>query len=395
MNRVAALAVLAVLAALTAIASLAPPWACAGLALASLAALRKGRWAFLAFVLVTLAINGLLFGLFLPGDDPLRWGPLAFGPSGAWLGMAGALRLAAILGANLAALSWIPVSVLLDGLRLPARATAFLGAVLLAAHDLGRDAVRLADAQRLDGAWPRGIWRKAKAAARLLPPLAVLALRRARTRADALRLAGHDTGPNFAPLVAVTAMAVAGRLALTVAIPNVSLVYAVVFVAGLAFGARVGALAGLLGMAITNLLLTGFYLVPFANAPAMALVGVMGGLLRAVDFGGRTASDRWAGRFLAAACGIAATALFSVAADLATWAMVPEFRGTPGTLRTLVLAGLAFNVLAASVNAVLFAATVGPVSLAARQAGLFSGDGGHRDADGGGPSGTGSTRSAG
>ena len=391
MKRAGAFAVLAALAALTAVASVAPAWVCALFVVGAFAALRKGRLGFLVFVLVTLAINGLLFALFLPGPDPLRWGPLAFGPSGALLGMTGAIRLAAILGANLAVLSWVPVGVLLDGLRLPARATAFLGAVLLAAHDLGRDAVRLADAQRLDGAWPHGLWRKAKAAGRLLPPLAVLALRRARTRADALRLAGHDTGPSFAPLVAVTAMAVAGRLALTVAIPNVSLTYAVVFVAGLVFGARVGALAGLFGMAITNLLLTGFYLVPFANAPAMALVGVLGGLLRGVDFGGRTVADRWAGRLLAAACGIAATVLFSVAADLATWAVVPEFRGTPGALRTLVLAGLAFNVLAAAVNAVLFAAAVGPVSLAARQAGVLADADPARD----GPGGTGSTRSTG
>jgi hypothetical protein len=208
-------------------------------------------------------------------------------------------------------------------------------------------------------------------AAGLLPPLAVLALRRARTRAEALRLAGQATGPRFAPLVAVTAMAVAARLASTAAVPNVSLVYAVVFVAGLVFGIRVGAAAGLLGMAITNLLLTGLYLVPFANAPAMALVGVLGGSLRRVDFEGRTRADRWAGRLIAASCGIAATALFSVASDVATWAVVPEFRDTPGSLRALVLFGLAFNVLAAAVNAVLFAAAVGPVSAAARHAGVL------------------------
>lgn len=373
MNRTKAAGVLAAMTLLTLVAMLAPPAVAVGLVLAAVLALRNGRAAFLGFVGVSLLLNALLFGLFLPGAAAFPLGPFSFGWTGARLGLLGAIRIAAVLGANLAVLSWVSAGVLLDGLRLPPAATAFLGAVLLAAHDLGRDAVRLVDALRLDGRWPHGLWRKARAAATLLPPLAVLALRRARTRTEALRLAGHDTGPRFAPLVAVTAMAVAGRLALTVAVPNVSLTYAIVFVAGLVFGARVGAAAGFLAMAITNVMLTGFYLVPFANAPAMALVGVLGGALGRVDFTGRTPADRWAGRLLAASCGILSTALFSVTADLATWAMVPEYRAADGSLRLLVLAGLGFNVLAAAVNAVLFAAAVAPVSAAARQAGVLPG----------------------
>jgi hypothetical protein len=371
MNRPGAVALVSAMAIGTAGVLLAPPWAGALVAAGSLAALRKGRAAFLGFTLVTLALNALLFAVLRPGPAGLAlFGGLSVGAEGALVGLAGALRLSAVLGLNLAVLSWVPPSRLLDALRLPAPPTAFLGAVLLAAHDLGRDAGRLLDAARLDGRWPHGLWRKARAAAALLPPLLVLALRRAATRAEALRLAGHDTGPRFAPLVAVTALAVAGRLAL-VAVPNVSLTYVVVFVAGLAFGARVGALAGLLGMAITNLLLTGLYLVPFANAPAMALVGVLGGALRHVRFdedgGGRAGA--WAGRLLAASCGIGATLLFSATADLATWAMVAEYRETPGALRGLLLLGVAFNVVPAAVNAVLFAAAVGPVTSALRQAG--------------------------
>lgn len=363
MNRAGALLLVSGLALATAAVAVGlPVWACVAVAAGALVVLRKGRVAFLSFALVSVALNAALFALLLPGP----WS------AGALVGGAGAVRLAAVLGLNLAVLSWFPASRLLDALRPPPATTAFLGAVLLAAHDLGRDAVRLVDALRLDGRWPRSLWRKAAAAAGLMPALAVLALRRAQTRAEALRLAGHATGPRFAPLVAVTAMAVAARLALTVALPNVSLAYVVVFVAGLVFGARVGALAGLLGMAITNLLLTGLYLVPFANAPAMALVGALGGLLRRVEFSGRTPADEWAGRLLAASCGIVATALFSVAADVATWAMVPEYRGTPGALRTLVLGGLAFNTVAAAVNAVLFSFAVGPVSAAARQAGVLA-----------------------
>jgi energy-coupling factor transport system permease protein len=372
MRRAAAVGLVLLLLAGTAALVLAPVWACALVVALSALALRTGRRAYLAFVALTLPLHAALFALTIPGGDPVHLGPIAFGLDGARAGLAGAIRLASILGLNLAAVSWVPVAVLLDGLRLPARATAFLGAVLIAANDLGRDAVRLVDAQRLDGRWPHGWRRKAKAAAGLLAPLAVLALRRAQTRAEALRLAGHDMGPRFAPLVAVTAMAVAARLALTVALPNISLTYAVVFVAGLVFGARVGALAGLLGMAFTDLLLTGLHLVSFANAPAMALVGVMGGLLRGVDFtGAGGAADRWAGRLLAASCGLAATVLFSVAADVATWALVPDFRGTPGALRALVLAGLAFNAIPAVVNAVVFAAAVGPVAAAARAAGVL------------------------
>ncbi|HUR25141.1 MAG TPA: ECF transporter S component [Candidatus Thermoplasmatota archaeon] len=371
MNRPAGWALVVAMAAATAGTLLAPPWVCALTAVGAFAALRTGRKAFVAFTVVTVAVNALLFALLLPGPDAAPFfGPISVDASGALVGITGALRLAAVLGVNLAVLSWVPAAVLLDGLRLPVGLMAFLGAVLIAAHDLGRDAARLMDAARLDGRWPRGLLAKVRAAASLLPPLAVLALRRSRTRAEALRLAGHDTGPRFAPLVAVTAMAVAGRLAF-VAVPNVSLAYAVVFVAGLVFGSRVGALAGLLGMAITNVLLTGLYLVPFANAPAMALVGALGGLLRRVDFTGRSPAERWAGRLLAASCGLAATVLFSVAADLATWAVVTEYRDTPGSLRALVLAGLAFNVLAAAVNAVLFAAAVGPVSVAARSAGVL------------------------
>lgn len=371
MNRAAAWGLLLLLALLSAAALLLPAWAAALLLLASFAALRKGRWALLGFTLATLAINSLLFGLLIASGPAVRLGPLPFHAASALRGAVGALRLAAILGANLAVLSWTSIGRLLDGLGLPARATAFLGAVLLTAEGLGRDFVRLVDAQRLAGEWPHRLLAKASAAARLLPPLAVLAVRRARVRADALRLAGHDMGPRFAPLVAVTALAVAGRLALTAVLPNLSLAYVVVFVAGLLFGVRVGAWAGFLGMAISNLLITGLYLVPFANAPAMALVGAMGGLLRRVDFAGTGAAERWAGRLLAASCGIVATALFSVAADVATWLAVPEYRSTEGSLRLLVFQGLFFNLLPAVANAALFAAVVGPVSAAVRGSGAF------------------------
>lgn len=370
MRRIAAWPALAAMVGATVVAFLAPLPLAFALAVASVLGMRSRRLGFLAFAAVTVAINALLFAVLVPGDGPLQWGPLAFGREGAMRGLAGGLRVSAVLGANLAILSWMPAGRMLDGLGLPKRASAILGAVVLSAHDLGRDAGRLVDAFRLDGAWPRRRLARAAASARLLPALTVLALRRARIRAEALRLAGHDTGRSFAPLVAMTALAVAGRLAL-VAVPNVSLTYAVVFAAGLLFGARVGVASALLSMALTDLMLSGAYLVAFANAPAMALLGLLGASLRNVDFTGTGRADRWAGRLLAATCGVLAVLLFSLAVDTLTWLVVPEYRSEPGALRALVVAGLAFNAIPAAVNAVLFAAAVGPVTLAARQAGLL------------------------
>jgi uncharacterized membrane protein len=192
----------------------------------------------------------------------------------------------------------------------------------------------------------------------------VLALKRALVRRDALRLAGQRTPPHFAPLVAITALAVASRMAF-LALPNLKPTFAIVFLGGVLFGPGLGALAGLLAMALTDLLLTGLSVAPFANAPAMALVGLLGGLLR-----GWSKGDAWGVRVAAAVCGILGTVAFSVAADVLTWLVVAELRDTPGALQGLVVQGLAFNVVPAIANALLFAAAVGPVARAVRAAGL-------------------------
>jgi hypothetical protein len=361
----------ATMAAASALAFVLPLSAVAALAAGAVAAMRRGRRAFLAYSVATVAIYSALFGLVLQAPPLVDLGPLSWGAGGALRGLAGGLRLVAVLAANLAVLSRLPIERLLDGLGLPRRALAFLGAVLLSAHDLGRDSARLVAARRLEGRWPTSRLRKAAAAAGIVAPLAVLALRRARVRAEALRLAGHATGRSFAPLVAVTSLAVAGRLAL-LAVPNVSLVYVVVFCGGLLFGARVGVLAGLLSMALTDLAISGLAPQAFANAPAMALLGLLGGALRGVDFAGSRAADRWAGRMLAATAGLLATFLFSISADALTWLLVPDFRHDVGALRVLVASGLVFNVVPAVANAVLFAAAVGPVSTAAHQAGALA-----------------------
>lgn len=337
MRRSTAILALAAMALGTALALVAPwPWL-APLAAVGVLAMR-GRRAFLLFVAVALPLNVLILGV-------------AVRPGGWLLGLVGGLRLAAALATNLAILSRVGAPQLVEGLRLPPRATALLAAIVLAAHDVGRDLARLRDARRLEGAWPESRLARAREAAKLVPPLMVAAHARARTRREALQVAGHRFAEWFVPFVAVAALCAAGRMAF-LALPNVALTYVVAFLGGLLFGPWVAAAAAFTGMALTDFLLTGLYLGGFVNAPAMALLALVGGALRRVRLDAA----------LAAAIGIASTFLFSVAADTFTWLVL--LRAAEGAWLALVLAGLVFNVLPALVNGALFAATVGPTQRA-------------------------------
>lgn len=351
---------LAGMVAATALAFVAPPWVLAALALASLLLLRKGRGAFLLFGLVALAVNAAILGWLAPS---LSEGAFLLSAEGARLGLEGGLRLVAAMGANLAILSWVPPALVLEELRLPDRANALLAAVLIAARDVGRDFERLRRARELRGDWPRGRLRRAREAARLLPALMVAGERRARVRRDALRSGGHDVGAWFVRVVAVAALAAAGRLAF-LALPNVALTYVVVFLGGLLYGAWAGMAGGALGMLVTDLLLTGVYPLGLVNAPAMALLALLGAAMRGVDFLGGSRAERATGLVLAACAGIVCTLVFSVAADSLTWLLV--YSGEPAAWAPLVLAGLAFNLLPALANAVLFSASVAPVLRAHR-----------------------------
>lgn len=363
MRRWRAVATLLALLASTTACFVVPLPAVAALLILGLTAARHRR-AILLFGSVSLAANGFLFGLFGPG--PTLPG-LPIHPDGLALAGAATLRLTAVAAVNLGWLAHAPMERLLDGLRLPPRVAGTLAAVALCARDVGRDAVRLVDAAKLDGQWPSRWLARAGTVAGLLPALLVASVRRAETRREALRLAGQDLAPAWTPIVAVGALALAGRFAL-VAVPNLSVTYAVVFLGGVLFGPRVGALAGLLGMALSDLVLTGLQPTPFVNAPAMALLGLLGGALRGLDWDARRRAQRWANRALAASVGVAATLLFSVAADVMTWAIVPEYRAQPGSLRILVAAGLAFNVLPALANAALFGLATAPTVRAWRAA---------------------------
>lgn len=361
MRPVVAWSTLVALAGLNAVALVAPWPAVAAAGVAALATLRRGRIGFLVFAALSIAINAFLLAWLAPGPSTVAVGPLRLGLDGAWLGVVGGLRLVAVVGVNLAFFSWVAPARLLDGLRLPRSVTGFLAAVLIASQDIGRDFRRLQDARRLEGGEGEGRWARVRGAAALMAPLLVAAHRRAQVRRDALQVAGIRTGPRFAPVVAVTALAVAGRLAFVV-LPNVSLTYVFVFVGGVAFGARVGFWAGLWSMALTDFLLSGLLVSAYANAPAMALVGATGGWLgraRALD------GDA-GGRAVAASAGILATFLFSVLSDVLTWALVPEFRVSLALLQVRILAGLAFNAVPALTNAALFAVAVAPVQRAFR-----------------------------
>lgn len=322
--------------------------------------MRQGQTGFLVFLSITLALNAVLLAVTSPGMGT-TWsiGPVTLGLDGAAQGIQGGLRIAAIVGVNLAWLQETRVAAVIDGLRLPRGVTVFIAAVLIAIQDVGRDVRRLIDARRMTGEWPTRRWRQADAVAGLVAPMMVASVQRARVRRDALRLAGIPMGRRFVPIVAVTALALAGRFAL-VAIPNVSLVHVVVFVGGVAFGPVVGVVAAALAMGISDLFLSGLLPTAFVNVPAMALVGLLGGLLRRVDFSG------FAGKTTAAVLGALATVLFSVTADVAEWLLVPEFRGDVTYLQIRVAAGLAFNAVPAVVHGFLFAVVTGPVQQAFR-----------------------------
>ena len=346
MTRALALATLALMAALTAAALVAPPLVALALLAGAIVALRHGRGAFVAFAAVSISINAAILELAGAG----------------WLvGATGGARLSATVGVNLAILSWLRPARLLDALRLPPRPTALLAAVLLGAHDVARDFERLRTARIIEGAWPRGRIARVRAAAALLPALLLAADRRGRIRRDALQLIGHRVGAWFVPLVAIASLAAAGRMAF-LALPNVALTYVVVFLGGLLYGPWIAMLAGALGMALTDFLLSGLYPAGFVNVPAMALLGLMGGMLRRFDFVGGSRADRAAGVLFAAFFGLAGTLVFSLATDAATWLLL--YRQEPAALAPLLLAGLAFNVIPALVNALLFALSVQPTARA-------------------------------
>ncbi len=340
------------------VASLAGPWNVVALILiAAFALLRQQTAAMAWFTVISLALNAALLALLYPAIPDWRLGPIGVSGEGLVQGSIAGLRLATILVANVALLQWLRPAWIIAELGLPRKAEAFLAAVLIAAHDVGRDAQRIIDAQRALGRWPSGRFAQAQAGAALLPLMLVAAHDRSMRRRDALQMAGHNVGPHFAPIVAITALAAAGRLAF-VALPNVSLTFVIVFAGGVAFGSRVGFWSGFWAMLLTDLMLSGLAPQGLVNIPATALLGAAGGLFRSE--GGADAA------VAAAAVGILGTLAWSAATDALSWLIIAENRASIERLQVGILAGLAFNVVPAVVNGVLFAAAIGPVERAFR-----------------------------
>lgn len=339
------------MAMMTGAALTVPPLA-AMLLLLGLLVSSKPIWIFTAG---TLIVNTALLGL-LTGIPSADFGPLSWSNQGAWLGVVGAARISAILIWNGVAMQ-VGHAWFLEALRLPPKATAYVGAIWLAMTGLKEDASNIQILHKINGTWPRKKLAQVNLAVALIPTLLHRSHERANARRDALFLAGISTPSWFAPFVAITALAAAGRLAF-IAIPNVALTYVFIFIAGLLYGPLLAVAAAIAAMIGTNLLLSGLAPTAYVNVPAMALVGLIGGMMRGINF------QTPQGKFLAAITGFIATLAFSVAADSLAWAIVPEFRGSVALLEIRVIAGLAFNLLPAIVNALLFAAVCGPTQRA-------------------------------
>lgn len=181
----------------------------------------------------------------------------------------------------------------------------------------------------------------------------------------------------LARIAALAALGIVGRVAFVWA-PNYALTYFVVFFAGVLDGKRAGAAVGLIAMTTTNLLFSGLHPVLLANGAAMALLGVLGGLVGPVlRRTPRDALDRGLQVALLVACGIFGTLLFSLTSDLFTWftqfVLTPEGQaiGTQALL-PLLLMGLVFNLGPTLMNALLFAGVTPALLHVLRRAGYLS-----------------------
>lgn len=187
-----------------------------------------------------------------------------------------------------------------------------------------------------------------------------------------------SAGLRLPVIVTLASLAVVGRLAL-LSMPGVSLSFLVVFVAGVAFGARVGASVGVLGRLASDLLLSGLDPIFLPMAIVEGSLGIVAGLLGHVfDFGQRADARGLLPRALLASLGLLFTLAFSVLADTFTWLfynwILPSVddAARAALWGTLVLRGLVFNLPSAIFNAALFSAAVPPILMGLRANGLLT-----------------------
>jgi hypothetical protein len=168
-------------------------------------------------------------------------------------------------------------------------------------------------------------------------------------------------------ILSLAAVSIVGRLAL-VWIPNVSLSYLALAVAGLAYGVRAGAAVGFLGRLGSDLLISGLNPILFPMTLVETLFGAGFGLLGFfIDVPRFLGGTNWWTRLILFDVGVTVTLAYSVASDSVTWLFynviltdAPDAaRGTLWT--TLVFLGLAFSVVPAIVHGILFAAALPPI----------------------------------
>ncbi len=171
----------------------------------------------------------------------------------------------------------------------------------------------------------------------------------------------------LAIILSLASLSIAGRLAF-VWIPNVSLSFLVLAVAGLAYGIRTGAAVGFLGRLGSDLLISGVNPILLPMTFVETLFGLAFGIVgHFVDVPRFFARVTWWTRIILFDLGLAVTILYSIVADSVSWvfynwilADAPDAaRGTLWT--TLVLLGLAFNVVPALLHGLLYAAALPPI----------------------------------
>ncbi len=380
----------AVLAASAGVILIPNAWLLATLVgLAVMAALflsATGRRGLRTFALWTLPLTSFTYAAMGPGDGEVVLVGLGLDGRDFLLGLSIGARLTGLMAVAALGARAVPSRELLPAVSRSTFPGYVVGSLLRLVPSLRTDWGNLREAQAARGHRLRPGVRAVQTWIPLMVPLFVQTMRRAREQTIALHLAGLAPDRHAVPatrahrwaiVVSLSALAIAGRLAL-VNIPNVSLGYFVLFVAGVAYGPLVGLQVGLIARLSTDLMLTGLNPIFAPMAGVDALFGAVAGLLgRLVNFGQRDRQPYAYTAILAGVTGWAMTAFYSIAADTATWTffrLMPSADGgaSEALWTLLVVRGLIFNIPAMIVNAVLFAGGAYPVLRALRLSGALA-----------------------
>lgn len=168
-------------------------------------------------------------------------------------------------------------------------------------------------------------------------------------------------------ILSLASLSIVGRLAL-VWVPNISLSFLALAVAGFAYGVRAGAMVGFLGRLGSDLLISGLNPILLPMTLVETLFGAAFGLAgRSIDMPRFFSRPTWWNRMILFDVGLIVTLAYSIVADSVSWIFynlllsdAPDAaRGVLWT--TLVLLGLVFNVIPAIIHGLLFAAALPPI----------------------------------